>query len=355
MPPLIGASFKAPTSGGSTGRPKLIVATQPATWESLEGFANLLRIPPDGVHLVTGPLYHNGPFVTSVLALLRGNHLVIMERFDATAALALTERHRVDWMYAVPTMMHRIWRLPERERQRFDVSSLRVVFHMAAPCPPWLKQAWIDWLGGERILELYGGTEAQAITFITGDEWLTHRGSVGRVILGEMVVLDASGNELPPGTVGEIWMRRGIDGPPSYRYIGARAKSRPGNWESLGDMGCKDADGYVYLSDRDTDMILVGGANVYPAEVESALDEHPAVTSSCVIGLPDEEYGNVVHAIVQASGPLTPAELEEFLRAKLTKYKRPRTYEFVREPLRGDDGKVRRSALRAQRLADARR
>ncbi len=120
-------------------------------------------------------------------------------------------------------------------------------------------------------------------------------------------------------------------------------------------MGWKDTDGYVYLSDRDTDMILVGGANVYPAEVESALDEHPAVTSWCVIGLPDDEYGNVVHAIVQTSRPLTPAELEEFLRSKLTKYKRPRTYEFVSEPLRGDDGKVRRSALRAQRLATARR
>ena len=353
LPPLIGASFKAPTSGGSTGRPKLIVATQSATWESLEGFANLLRIPPDGVHLVTGPLYHNGPFVTSLLALLRGNHLVIMDRFDATSALAQIERDRVDWMYAVPTMMHRIWRLPERERQRFDVSSLRVVFHMAAPCPPWLKQSWIDWLGGERILELYGGTEAQAITVITGDEWLAHRGSVGRVILGEMVVLDGRGRELPPGDVGEIWMRRGPDAPPSYRYIGATPKSRPGNWESLGDMGWKDADGYVYLSDRDTDMILVGGANVYPAEIESALDEHPAVTSSCVIGLPDDEYGNIVHALVQASEPLTPALLEEFLRSRLTKYKRPRTYEFVGEPLRGDDGKVRRSALRAQRLATA--
>ena len=355
LPPLIGASFKAPTSGGSTGRPKLIVATQPATLEAVEGFASLLKIPPDGVQLVTGPLYHNGPFVTSLLALLRGNHLVIMERFDATAALALIERHRVDWMYAVPTMMHRIWRLPEHERRRFDVSSLRVVFHMAAPCPAWLKQAWIDWLGGERILELYGGTEAQAITFITGDEWVAHRGSVGRVLLGEMLVLDASGNELPPGEVGEIWMRRGADEPPAYRYIGAQPKSRPGNWESLGDMGWKDADGYVYLSDRDTDMILVGGANVYPAEVESALDEHPAVRSSCVIGLPDDEYGNVVHAIVQASGPLTPAELEEFLREKLTKYKRPRTYEFVGEPLRGDDGKVRRSALRAQRIGTTRR
>jgi bile acid-coenzyme A ligase len=283
--------------------------------------------------------------------LLKGNHVVVMERFDAATALALVERHRVDWMYAVPTMMHRIWRLPAQDRRAFDVSSLRVVFHMAAPCPPWLKQAWIDWLAGERILELYGGTEAQAITVIAGDEWLEHRGSVGRPVVGEILVLDTAGNELPPGAVGEIWMRRGPDGPPSYRYVGAEAKSRPGRWESLGDMGWKDADGYLYLSDRDTDMILVGGANVYPAEVESALDEHPQVTSSCVIGLPDDDYGNSVHAIVQTAERITGAQLDEFLRSRLGTYKRPRTYEFVTEPLRGDDGKVRRSALRAERVA----
>jgi bile acid-coenzyme A ligase len=352
LPAVVGASFKAPTSGGSTGRPKLIVATQPATWESLGAFATLLRIPQDGVHLVTGPLYHNGPFVTSALALLQGNHLVVMPRFDAARALALIERHRVDWMYAVPTMMHRIWRLPEDERTRHDLSSLRVLFHMAAPCPVWLKEAWIEWLGGDRILELYGGTEAQAITFITGDEWLEHKGSVGRPVLGEMKVLDADGTELPPGEVGEIWMRRGADAPPSYRYVGALAKSRPGNWESLGDLGRQDADGYIYLSDRDTDMILVGGANVYPAEVEAALDEHSKVTSSCVIGLPDADYGSVVHAIVQTLAPLSGLELDEFLRSRLATYKRPRTYEFVATPLRGDDGKVRRTALRAERVAN---
>jgi bile acid-coenzyme A ligase len=248
-------------------------------------------------------------------------------------------------------MMHRIWRLPERERARYDVSSLRCVFHMAAPCPPWLKQAWIEWLGGDVILELYGGTEAQAMTVITGTEWLAHRGSVGRPVLGEMIVLDADGSERPPGEVGEIWMRRGPDAAASYRYVGAIPKSRAGGWESLGDMGWKDADGYVYLSDRDTDMILVGGANVYPAEVEAALDEHPRVASSCVIGLPDEEYGNRVHAIVQAARPVEPSELEKFLAERLVRYKVPRTYELVTEPLRGDDGKVRRSALRTARLA----
>jgi bile acid-coenzyme A ligase len=351
LPAVIGASFKAPTSGGSTGRPKLIVATQPGTWEALAGFAALLRVPDDGVHLVSGPLYHNGPFTTALLALLSGNHIVVMPRFDAASALALIERHRVDWMYAVPTMMHRIWRLPEAERTRHDLSSLRVVFHMAAPCPMWLKEAWIGWLGPDRVLELYGGTEAQSFSIITGGEWLEHRGSVGRPLMGEMRILDPDGQELPPGQVGEIWMRRGEDAPPSYRYVGARARTRPGNWESLGDLGCKDAEGYIYLSDRETDMILVGGANVYPAEVEAALDEHPAVTSSCVIGLPDEEYGNAVHAIVQAATALSASDLEEYLHSRLARYKRPRTYEFVATPLRGDDGKVRRTALRAERIA----
>ena len=337
------------------------------------------------MHLVTGPLYHNGPFITSAFALLQGNHVVVMPRFDAAGALGLIEQHRVDWMYAVPTMMHRIWRLPEDERKRYDLSSLLVLFHMAAPCPVWLKESWIEWLGGDRVLELYGGTEAQAITFISGDEWLEHRGSVGRPVLGEMRVLDAHGNELPPGQVGEIWMRRGEDAPLSYRYVGAEAKSRPGNWESLGDMGRQDKDGYIYLSDRDTDMILVAGANVYPAEVEAALDEHPKVISlfsqsaihaedwpefrgprgdgtTDATGLAlhwterasgaDGEYGSAVHAIVQTPGPLGGAELDEFLRSRLVKYKRPRTYEFVTAPLRGDDGKVRRTALRAERVAN---
>jgi bile acid-coenzyme A ligase len=350
LPPLIAASFKAPTSGGSTGRPKLIVATQPATWEAISPFATALRIPVNGVHLVTGPLYHNGPFVTSLLALLNGNHLVVMPRFDAAHALELIERHRVDWMYAVPTMLHRIWRLPEAERTRRDLSSLKVVMHMAAPCPVWLKDAWIGWLGAERVLELYGGTEAQSFTVISGEEWLAHRGSVGRPIFGEMRVLDRDGHPLPPGEVGEIWMRRGPDAPPPYRYLGATPKARDDGWESLGDMGRIDAEGYVYLSDRETDMILVGGANVYPAEIEAALDEHPAVASSCVIGLPDDEYGNAVHAIVQAQGALDGHALEAFLAERLAKYKRPRSYEFVTTPLRGDDGKVRRTALRAERL-----
>ncbi len=351
VPPRIAPSFKAPTSGGSTGRPKLIVAAMPGVMEPLAMARWVVQIPENGVHLVTGPLYHNAPFSLSSSALLGGNHLVVMSRFEAAKALELVERYRVDWMYAVPTMMHRIWRLPEHERNRYDLSSLRIVFHMSAPCPVWLKMAWISWLGPEKIWELYAGTEGQATTIIRGEEYLEHPGSVGRPFMGEMKILDADGTERASGEVGEIWMRTGAGAMSNYRYVGAEPRAREDGWESLGDMGSMDADGYIYISDRESDMILVGGANVYPAEVEAALDEHPAVRSSCVIGLPDEEYGNVVHALVQSDEPIDETELSEFLRERLTRYKVPRSYEFVSEPLRGDDGKVRRSALRAERVA----
>ena len=352
LPAMVAASWKAVTSGGSTGRPKLIVATEPGVLGSIAG--NYRRTPraPEGVGLVTGPLSHNAPFVTACAGLLMGEHQVVMTRFDAARALELIERYQVNWMYAVPTMMLRIWRLPEAERRARDLSSLRTVLHMAAPCPPWLKQAWIEWLGPDRIWEVYAGTEAQAITLISGHEWLTHRGSVGRPVVGEIRVLDAEGHACRPGEVGEVWMRRGEGAPPSYRYIGAQAKVREG-WESLGDMGWMDAEGYLYLTDRDTDMILVGGANVYPAEVESALEEHPGVRGSCVIGFPNEDLGHVAHAIIQADGEVGDAELLTHLRERLAPYKLPRSFERVTEPLRDEAGKVRRPALRAARIGAA--
>ncbi|MEY2565899.1 MAG: bile acid-coenzyme ligase [Actinomycetota bacterium] len=350
LAPLVASSWKAPTSGGSTGRPKLIVATQPAEFDQVAPYGGLFLIQDGDVELTTGPLYHNGPFMTAFATLLKGGHTVVMTRFDAATALRLVEEHRVTWMYAVPTMMQRIWRLPVTERERYDISSLRVLYHLAAPCPPWLKEAFIDWLGAEVVWELYAGTEAQAGTVISGAEWLAHRGSVGRPALGEIKILGPDGEELPPGEVGMVWLRRGEDAPPSYRYIGAEAKARDGGWEALGDMGRMDADGYLYLTDRDTDMILVGGANVYPAEVEGALDEHPAVMSSCVIGLPDEDMGSRVHALLQVDADVDEDDLRAFLAERLVTYKIPRSFERVDEPLRDDAGKVRRSALRAARV-----
>jgi bile acid-coenzyme A ligase len=250
----------------------------------------------------------------------------------------------------VPTMMKRIMRLPEEERLSYDVSSLRVVWHLAEPCPEWLKQEWIDWLGAERIFELYAGTEAQTATIITGPEWLAHRGSVGKVVPGTVLITNEDGQEVSVGEMGEVWMRS-LRATPTYKYIGAAARTMEGGWESLGDMGYLDADGYLYLGDRAADMILSGGANIYPAEIESAIQEHPAIKSCAVIGLPDDDKGNTVHAILEAdASEVSEEELKIFLGERLVIYKVPRTFEFVDFALRDDAGKVRRSALRAERL-----
>ncbi len=347
LPDAVSPAWKAPTSGGSTGRPKLIVSGDPSLIDT-EAPAPL-AMSFDGCLVMPGPLYHNGPAVWSCQALLAGNHVVVLPRFDAEGTLAAIEEHRADVVYLVPTMMKRIWRLPEDVRDGYDLSSLRVAWHLAEPCPMWLKEVWIEWLGPERIFELYAGTEAQAATVITGVEWLEHRGSVGRPLTGEMMVADPDGVELPLGEQGEIWMRAGGDHA-TYRYVGAEPRRLDGGWESLGDMGWFDEDGYLYLGDRMQDMILSGGSNIYPAEVEAAIQEHPAVRSVCVIGLPDEDRGNTVHAIVEADD-LDVDELLAFTAQRIATYKLPRSVEVVDEPLRDDAGKVRRAALRAERLA----
>lgn len=348
LPDKVSPAWKAPTSGGSTGRPKLIVSGEPALVDPEA--PNAIGARDGGCLVMPGPLYHNGPAVWTCAALLAGSSVVLMPRFDAEQTLALVERHRADIVYTVPTIMKRILRLPDEVRLRYDLSSLRIVWHLAEPCPEWLKQAWIDWLGPERIYELYAGTEAQAVTIITGTEWLAHRGSVGQVRVGEMKVTDLDGNELGPGEHGEVWLR-GTTGKETYRYVGAQAKTLDGGWESLGDIGWFDEDGYLYLSDRLSDMILSGGANIYPAEVESVLQEHPAVKTVVVIGLPDADKGNRVHAIVESDpGAVSEDELLTFARERLALYKLPRTIEFVDEPLRDDAGKARRSALRAARM-----
>jgi bile acid-coenzyme A ligase len=347
LPPKISPSWKAPTSGGSTGRPKLIVAGTPGVYENFS--TGLWRHTPDGVMVMPGPLYHNGPFSSAISGLMYGSTLVLLTRFDAEETLRQVDKHRATWLYLVPAMMGRIWRLPERVRTSYDLSSLQTVWHLAAPCPEWLKAAWIEWLGADKIWELYAGTEAQAGTVITGTEWLAHRGSVGKVAYGEMCIMDAEGNVLPPGEVGEVFLKRPVGAGPSYRYIGAEARKR-GAWESLGDVGWMDADGYLYLADRRTDMILVGGSNVYPAEVESALDEHPQIASSCVIGLPDDDLGQRVHAIIQAPADIDLDDVRKHVSERLVRYKQPRTYEVVSEPLRDDAGKVRRSQLVAERV-----
>ncbi len=348
LPDVVSPAWKAPTSGGSTGRPKLIVSGDPGLIDPSADAALLFSR--DGCLVMPGPLFHNGPIVWSCFALLHGSHVVVLPRFDAESTLATMAEHHADVVYLVPTMMKRIWNLPPDIRTAYDLSSLRVVWHLAEPCPPWLKEVWIEWLGPGRIFELYAGTEAQLRTVITGTEWLEHRGSVGRPQGGEVQICDVDGRVLPAREEGEVWLRSSRS-TPAYRYVGAEARVQPGGWESLGDMGWLDEDGYLYLGDRSQDMILVGGSNVYPAEVEAALAEHPGVRSCAVIGLPDEERGSRVHAIVEADAEAVSVEdLIGFTAERLVTYKRPRTIEFVDTPLRDDAGKMRRSQLRAARL-----
>lgn len=348
LPDIVAKHWKAPTSGGSTGRPKLIVSGDPGEFDPNE--TPWIRILPDRANLVTGPLYHNGPFSFTMIGLFQGNHIVIMTRFEAEETLRLIEKYQIDWMMMVPTMMHRIWRLDEEIRNKYDLSSLRVMVHLAAPCPVWLKEQWIAWLG-DKVHELYGGTEGTGMTWITAEEWLTHKGSVGKLVTeGQVKVVDENGKDLPPGKTGELFFLPSGGQGSTYHYIGAEATSLQGGWESIGDMGYIDEEGYIYLEDRKTDMLLSGGANIYPAEVEAALEAHPAVRSSAVIGLPDADLGQAVHGIVDAPQQVTEEELLIHLTARLVRYKIPRSFEFVDFPLRDEAGKTRRSALRKARI-----
>jgi bile acid-coenzyme A ligase len=346
--------WKAMTSGGSTGRPKVILDHQPAVVDP--SVDQLLGIP-RGVSLLNpGPLYHNAPFILSHSALFAGGRMTGMVKFDAEEALRLIERHRVQWINFVPTMMHRIWALPDEIRNGHDVSSLQIVFHMAAPMPPWLKEKWIEWLGPEKIWELYGGTERQGACVISGVEWLAHRGSVGKI--GETArlrIVGKDGNDVAQGETGEIYFLPNEGAGSTYHYLGAEPKRRADGWESLGDIGRLDADGYLYLGDRLADMILRGGANIYPAEVEAAVSAHPQVRSCVVVGLPDPEMGQRIHAILELSETAHAQSVADgmgdFLADQLSRYKHPESFEIVPVGLRDDSGKVRRTLLRDERAA----
>ena len=347
LPFVTSEAWKAPVSGGSTGRPKVIVATTPAIVPVVAGLGAMARITGEDTLLMTAPLHHNGPFLFSTVGLIGGAHVVLMDRFDAERSLQLIQDQHVTWTYMVPTMMSRISKLPEETRRSYDLSSLRTLFHLAAPCPVWLKRLWIEWLGADVIWELYAGTEAQAATVINGQQWLEHEGSVGPVVVGEMKILGPDGDELSPGTIGEVWMRSTTG--PTYKYMGAEAKRNAEGWESLGDLGYMDEDGFLYLCDRLADMVIVGGANVYPAEVEAVLEEHPKVIGAIVIGLPDDDMGKRLHTLVNLSSPVTDEELLEWCTGRLSRHKTPRTFERVDTPLRDDAAKVRRQSLTAER------
>ncbi len=345
LPEAVSPAWKAMASGGSTGRPKLIEAGGDSRRPAAAGAS--VGAQEDDVQLVSVPMSHSTGFNFTTAGLLMGHHLVLMPHFEANEFLRLVTDYRVTFLATVPTVMQRLLPVYRAGQEAFDLSSIRVFWHMGAPCPPAIKEAWIELVGPEVVCELYTGTELQAMTFITGDQWLTHRGSVGPVVVGEMKVLDDDGRECAPGEIGEIYLRPAPGDAPTYRYIGATAKTHDG-WDSLGDLGYFDEDGYLYLSDRRVDMFTNGGRNVYPAEIEGALSAHPDVLSCLVVGLPDEDLGQVPHALVQAADGacLDEDSVRAFLLDRIEAYKVPRTVEFVDTALRDDAGKARRLAVR---------
>lgn len=349
LPEAVSPALKSMASGGSTGRPKLIESGGNGRYNGAAVAAMMGNAPTD-TQLVSVPLSHNTGFTSATTALATGQHLVLMSRFDPAEFLTLIGQYRVNYLATVPTIMQRL--LPVHRQGDYDLSSITRWWHLAAPCPPNVKQAWIDILGPDVVWELYGGTELQALTFISGTEWLDRRGSVGRVVSGEMKVLDDDGNECPPGQIGEIYLRPAPGSRPTYRYIGSTAKSRDG-WDSLGDLGWFDDDGYLYLADRRVDMFTVGGRNVYPAEIENALAEHPAVLSCLVVGVPHHDLGQIPHALVHADAAagLDEDTVRAFVAQRLAEYKVPRSVEFVDTPLRDDAGKARRTAVRDEVVA----
>ncbi len=344
-------------SSGTTGRPKGI--KRPLTLAPLgQGppaavpFLQALGFTAGDVYLCPAPLYHAAPLAWSMAAQRLGGTVVVMERFDPAEALALIERHRVTHGQFVPTMFVRMLKLPVAERTAHDVSSLKAVVHAAAPCPVEVKQAMIDWWG-PIISEYYSATEGIGATFIAAPEWLTHRGTVGKAMLGVAHILDDAGNELPAGEIGTVWFSGGHD----FAYHNdpqktAEAKDARG-YSTVGDVGYLDEEGYLYLTDRKAFMIISGGVNIYPQEAENVLINHPKVLDVGVIGVPDAEMGEAVKAVVQPmnwvdAGPELEAELIEYCRAHIAAYKCPRSVDFDLELPRLDTGKLYKKQLRAR-------
>lgn len=341
-------------SSGSTGSPKVILRRAPGVWPSgasanalVEIYGPLSR---PQLTLVPAPLYHTNGF-SSTAHLLSGDRLVLMERFNPLRLLDTIEKHRVTGFIGTTIMLLRLAREPKVDT--CDFSSIEWVMHGAAPLPDWLARKWIDLVGPEHFFVCYGSSEGAGATFARGDEYLQHPGTVGKGANDtELRIVDVHGHVLPPGHVGAIYMRSptglGAD------YVGdvPPIPVTEDGFATVGDLGSVDEDGYLYLADRRVDLIITGGANVYPAEVENALFEHPEVRDVVVIGLADPEWGRRVHAIVQLANPASPVdptELTAWARSKLSPYKVPKTIEYVDAIPRSEATKVNRAALIAER------
>ncbi|WP_164984044.1 AMP-binding protein [Cellulomonas endophytica] len=347
LPDLWAASWKAPTSSGSTGRPKLVLAAAPALVDPGRPVAEFL--PREAVQLVAGPMHHSAVFTYAYRGLLTGHRLVVLPRFGADAWLRAVAAHRVTWALLVPTTVRRLLALPEARRAAADLASLRTVLHLGAPIGPDDKRALLDWLGPERVLELYAGSESNGLVLVRGPEWLARPGTVGRPVAGtEVAVRRPDGTDAAPGEVGTVWLRRGDA--PAYAYRGAPSRRTADGWDTLGDAGHLDADGWLFLADRADDLVVRGGVNVWPAEVERALERHPAVRSAVAFGVPDEDLGQALEAVVDLGGAdaAVAADVAVHARRVLGPERRLRRLHVVAEPLRDDAGKARRRALAAR-------
>ncbi|MBL7500204.1 AMP-binding protein [Frankia sp. CNm7] len=353
LPDVTAPHLQGICSSGSTGLPKVIVAERPALYDyrmATPMFAGWGKVTQPQVILVLAPMYHANGF-TTLYNLLAGDQLVVLAKFDAARAVDAVERHRITHFTGAPTMLQRIADLPGVDER--DFASLEWIMQGAAPMPPSLVHRWAKLIGPEKIFMIYGMTEGLGWTALTGDEWMGHQGSVGRGIRGtEIRVLDPAGQELPTGQIGDVYLRCGHMG--GYRYLGTapRLRATEDGFITAGDMGHVDADGYLYLADRRIDMIITGGANVFPAEVEAALIDHPGIADVVVIGLRDEEWGRRVHALVEPAdhaNPPTPAEVIAYAKNRLAAYKVPKTVEFLDRIPRSEATKINRGALVAAR------
>jgi len=352
LPEAISPTANGICSSGSTGVPKVILNLAPSLWTEQHGepfLANWTPVAKPQTILVPAPMYHTNGFAT-FLMLLSGDHLVILEKFDAALFVDTIEKYRITNFTATPTMLARIAALPGiRER---DLSSVVFILQGAAVMPPSLLHTWFELLSPEQIVTAYGMTENLGLTALRGDEWLTHPGSVGRGFRDtEIRILDAEKNPVGPGDDGDVYLRAPMSA--GYRYLGGAPPlpSTEDGFRSAGDIGHLDEDGFLYIIDRRADMIITGGANVFPAEVESALAGHPGIADVVVIGIADEQWGRRVHAVVQpaADALLSEQQVIEYAKSRLAPYKAPKTVEFVDAIPRTAATKVNRSAMIAAR------
>lgn len=343
-------------TSGTTGRPKGVAIGADDFRRRADGVAaggQRWGLGPDDVHLAVGPLYHSGPSYWAQMQIALGATVVVMPRWDAEEALSIIERDRVTSTHMVPANFQRILALPEATRDRYDLSSLKLVLHAAAPCPVPLKRAFMDFVGAEKVWEYYGASEGGG-TVISPQEWLEHPGSVGKPFPGnEFVILDDDGSVLPAGEVGTVWVNPAASSFEYHNDAEKTAASHRDRFFSVGDAGYLDEDGYLFLADRKSDMVITGGVNVYPREIEECLLGHDEIVDCAVLGLPDDEWGEVIYALVQRlpGSMLNEDAVVAYVREHMADYKRPRIVEFVDELPRDPNGKVRKPKLRESYLA----